>query len=38
MEMLKIATISDEKNDYMVAKRFYLMAIEYLLPAIQCNL
>jgi hypothetical protein len=34
--MVKKALIADEKNNYSIAQRFYLQAIEYLIPAIQC--
>jgi len=33
--LLEKAVRSDEKQDFITAQRFYLLAIEYLIPAIQ---
>ena len=36
-ELLAKATKADEKGLYLLAQRYYLQSIEYLIPAIQCE-
>lgn len=37
IELLNKAVKADERHQYLVAQRYYLQSIEYLIPAIQCK-